>query len=72
MVAALCGSFYYGLVVKTLPPVTVQSTGCTFRVNSYSHNLQLYSGEQLDSFIYLITLTALSFSHISESMLDQK
>ncbi|XP_041938550.1 archaemetzincin-2 isoform X1 [Alosa sapidissima] len=42
-----CEAFYYGLVVKTLPPVTVQSTGCTFRVNSCSNNLQLYAGDLL-------------------------
>lgn len=42
-----CEAFYYGLVVKTLPPITVQSTGCTFRVNSYTHNLQLHAGDLL-------------------------
>ncbi|KAL2078085.1 hypothetical protein ACEWY4_025770 [Coilia grayii] len=43
-----CEAFYYGLLVKTLPPVTVQSTGCTFRVNSNTHNLQLYAGDLLN------------------------
>ncbi|XP_076856539.1 archaemetzincin-2 [Brachyhypopomus gauderio] len=42
-----CQAFYYGLVVKLLPPVTVASTNCTFRVNSNSYNLQLHAGELL-------------------------
>lgn len=48
-----CEAFYYGLVVKILPPVTVQSTGCTFRVNSHTYNLQLYAGEHLVSVTYV-------------------
>lgn len=36
-----CQAFFYGLSVKLLPAVTVAETGCSFRVNSYSHNLQI-------------------------------
>lgn len=42
-----CQAFYYGLAVKLLPPVTVASTACSFRVNSNTHNLQLHAGELL-------------------------
>lgn len=42
-----CEAFFHGLVVKTLPPVSVHSTGSSFRINSYSQNLQLYSGDLL-------------------------
>ncbi|XP_062859182.1 archaemetzincin-2 isoform X2 [Trichomycterus rosablanca] len=42
-----CEAFYHGLVVKLLQPVTVASTGCTFRVNSNTHNLQLHAGDLL-------------------------
>ena len=41
-----CQAFYYWLVVKLLPPVTVAATGCAFRVNSSSHNLQIHAGER--------------------------
>ncbi|KAK6328261.1 hypothetical protein J4Q44_G00002390 [Coregonus suidteri] len=40
-----CQAFYYGLVVKLLPPVTVAATGCAFRVNSSSRNLQIHAGD---------------------------
>uniref|UniRef100_A0A671L7D1 Archaemetzincin-2 n=1 Tax=Sinocyclocheilus anshuiensis TaxID=1608454 RepID=A0A671L7D1_9TELE len=38
-----CQAFYYGLVVKLLPLVTVASTACSFRINSNTHNLQLHA-----------------------------
>lgn len=40
-----CEAFYYGLVVKLLPAVSVEATSCTFRVNSNTNNLQLHAGE---------------------------
>lgn len=39
-----CQAFFYGLSVKLLPAVTVAKTGCSFRVNSNSHNLQILTG----------------------------
>ncbi|KAM9337029.1 archaemetzincin-2 [Symphorus nematophorus] len=42
-----CEAFFYGLSVKLLPAVTVAETGCTFRVNSNSHNLQILTGDLL-------------------------
>lgn len=49
-----CQAFFFGLSVKLLPAVTVAETGCTFRVNSNSHNLQILTGK-------LGRLTLLSF-----------
>ncbi|XP_047464123.1 archaemetzincin-2 isoform X2 [Mugil cephalus] len=40
-------AFFYGLSVKLLPSVTVSETGCSFRVNSNSHNLQILTGDLL-------------------------
>lgn len=40
-----CQVFFYGLTVKLLPAVTVAQTGCSFRVNSNSHNLQILTGK---------------------------
>lgn len=40
-----CQVFFYGLTVKLLPAVTVAQTGCTFRVNNNSHNLQILTGK---------------------------
>ncbi|XP_034050518.1 archaemetzincin-2 [Thalassophryne amazonica] len=42
-----CEAFFYGLAVKLLPAVTVAETGCTFRVNTNSHNLQILTGDLL-------------------------
>ncbi|KAK9530598.1 hypothetical protein VZT92_012089 [Zoarces viviparus] len=42
-----CQAFFYGLSVKLLPAVTVPETGCSFRVNSSSHNLQILTGDLL-------------------------
>ncbi|XP_069373987.1 archaemetzincin-2 isoform X2 [Paralichthys olivaceus] len=42
-----CQAFFYGLSVKLLPAVTVAETGCSFRVNSNSHNLQILTGDLL-------------------------
>ncbi|KAM6897152.1 archaemetzincin-2 [Xenentodon cancila] len=42
-----CQAFFYGLSVKLLPAVTVSETGCTFRVNSNTHNLQIRTGDLL-------------------------
>lgn len=42
-----CQVFFYGLTVKLLPAVTVAQTGCTFRVNNNSHNLQILTGDLL-------------------------
>nr|XP_019938612.1 PREDICTED: archaemetzincin-2 [Paralichthys olivaceus] len=42
-----CQAFFYGLSVKLLPAVTVAETGCSFRVNSSSHNLQILTGDLL-------------------------
>ncbi|XP_036394707.1 archaemetzincin-2-like isoform X1 [Megalops cyprinoides] len=43
-----CEAFYYGLVVKLLDPVTVSATGCAFRVNNSTHNLQIHAGDLLN------------------------
>lgn len=40
-----CQFFFYGLSVKLLPAVTVAETGCSFRVNRNSHNLQILTGK---------------------------
>lgn len=42
-----CRAFYHGLSVKLLPPVSVCETGCSFRINSYSQNLQILTGDLL-------------------------
>uniref|UniRef100_A0AAQ5XCH1 Archaemetzincin-2 n=2 Tax=Amphiprion ocellaris TaxID=80972 RepID=A0AAQ5XCH1_AMPOC len=42
-----CQAFFYGLSVKLLPAVTVSETGCSFRVNSNSNNLQILTGDLL-------------------------
>lgn len=42
-----CQAFFYGLSVKLLPAVTVSETGCAFRINSNSHNLQILTGDLL-------------------------
>ncbi|KAI3365596.1 hypothetical protein L3Q82_010677 [Scortum barcoo] len=42
-----CQAFFNGLSVKLLPAVTVVDTGCSFRVNSNSHNLQILTGDLL-------------------------
>lgn len=39
-----CEAFYYGLMVKILDPVPVSQTACAFRVNEYTHNLQIHAG----------------------------
>ncbi|KAJ8246410.1 hypothetical protein GJAV_G00267430 [Gymnothorax javanicus] len=43
-----CEAFYYGLTVKFLDPVTVAATGCAFRVNDNTHNLQIHAGDLLN------------------------
>uniref|UniRef100_A0A3Q3EWH8 Archaemetzincin-2 n=1 Tax=Labrus bergylta TaxID=56723 RepID=A0A3Q3EWH8_9LABR len=40
-------AFFYGLSVTLLPAVTVAETGCSFRVNSNSNNLQILTGDLL-------------------------
>ncbi|XP_074477219.1 archaemetzincin-2 [Sebastes fasciatus] len=42
-----CQTFFCGLSVKLLPAVTVAETGCSFRVNFSSHNLQILTGDLL-------------------------
>ncbi|XP_008436028.1 archaemetzincin-2 isoform X2 [Poecilia reticulata] len=42
-----CQAFFCGLSVKLLPAVGVSETGCSFRVNSSSHNLQILTGDLL-------------------------
>lgn len=46
-----CQAFFCGLSVKLLPAVSVSETGCSFRVNSSSHNLQILTGNS-DIFLY--------------------
>ncbi|XP_066469866.1 archaemetzincin-2 isoform X2 [Tiliqua scincoides] len=43
-----CEAFYYGLTVRILGPVPVSHTGCAFRVNEYTHNLQIQAGHLLN------------------------
>ncbi|XP_032653091.1 archaemetzincin-2 isoform X2 [Chelonoidis abingdonii] len=45
-----CEAFYYGLSVKILEPVPVSHTGCAFRVNEYTCNLQIHAGMGIFSF----------------------
>lgn len=40
-----CKAFFHGLTVSLLPPVTVAETGCSFRINSNSYNLQILTGD---------------------------
>ncbi|MBN3300597.1 AMZ2 protein, partial [Amia calva] len=42
-----CEAFYYGLAVKVLEPVPVSATGCAFRVNDSTRNLQIHAGDLL-------------------------
>ncbi|XP_057681802.1 arylsulfatase G-like isoform X2 [Corythoichthys intestinalis] len=42
-----CQAFFYGLPVRWLPAVTVAQTGCSFRINHGSQNLQLLTGDLL-------------------------
>lgn len=49
-----CQAFFYGLSVKFLPAVTVAETGCSFRVNSNSHNLQILTGKIMRPSLYII------------------
>ncbi|KAM3592109.1 uncharacterized protein V6R79_012702 [Siganus canaliculatus] len=42
-----CQAFFHGLSVKLLPPVAISETGCSVRVNSNSHNLQVLTGDLL-------------------------
>ncbi|XP_058026395.1 archaemetzincin-2 isoform X1 [Ahaetulla prasina] len=39
-----CEAFYYGLTVRILDPTPVSHTGCAFRINEYTHNLQIHAG----------------------------
>uniref|UniRef100_A0A670I332 Archaemetzincin-2 n=1 Tax=Podarcis muralis TaxID=64176 RepID=A0A670I332_PODMU len=42
-----CEAFYYGLIVRILGPVPVSHTGCPFRINENTHNLQIHAGHFL-------------------------
>ncbi|XP_036195759.1 archaemetzincin-2 isoform X2 [Myotis myotis] len=42
-----CEAFFYGLTVKLLEPVPVSATGCAFRVNDSTKNLQIHAGHIL-------------------------
>ncbi|XP_028569086.2 archaemetzincin-2 isoform X1 [Podarcis muralis] len=42
-----CEAFYYGLIVRILGPVPVSHTGCPFRINENTHNLQIHAGHLL-------------------------
>lgn len=46
-----CQVFFSGLSVKLLPPVTVAETGCSFRVNYNSQNLQILTGKLFIAFV---------------------
>uniref|UniRef100_A0A8D0BZD0 Archaemetzincin-2 n=1 Tax=Salvator merianae TaxID=96440 RepID=A0A8D0BZD0_SALMN len=43
-----CEAFFCGLPVKILKPVPVSHTGCAFRVNECTHNLQIHAGHLLN------------------------
>ncbi|XP_007421676.2 archaemetzincin-2 isoform X1 [Python bivittatus] len=43
-----CEAFYYGLTVRILDPMPVSHTGCAFRINEYTHNLQIHAGYLLN------------------------
>ncbi|XP_053231350.1 archaemetzincin-2 isoform X3 [Podarcis raffonei] len=45
-----CEAFYYGLIVRILGPVPVSHTGCPFRINENTHNLQIHAGMGIFSF----------------------
>lgn len=42
-----CRAFFHGLTVTLLPTVTVAETGCSFRINTNSYNLQILTGDLL-------------------------
>ncbi|KAL8163525.1 UNVERIFIED_CONTAM: Archaemetzincin-2 [Gekko kuhli] len=42
-----CEAFYNGLTVRILEPEPVLHTNCAFRVNEYTHNLQIHAGHLL-------------------------
>ncbi|XP_048347773.1 archaemetzincin-2 [Sphaerodactylus townsendi] len=42
-----CEAFYSGLTVRILGPEPVSQTNCAFRVNEYTHNLQIHAGHLL-------------------------
>ncbi|XP_029455183.1 archaemetzincin-2 isoform X2 [Rhinatrema bivittatum] len=42
-----CEAFYFGLAVKILEPIPVSNTGCAFRVNDHTQNLQIHAEDLL-------------------------
>ncbi|XP_015665857.1 archaemetzincin-2 isoform X2 [Protobothrops mucrosquamatus] len=43
-----CEAFYYSLTVRILDPMPVSHTGCAFRINEYTQNLQIHAGYLLN------------------------
>ncbi|KAK9407068.1 archaemetzincin-2 [Crotalus adamanteus] len=43
-----CEAFYYNLTVRILDPMPVSHTGCAFRINEYTQNLQIHAGYLLN------------------------
>ncbi|CAH2291966.1 archaemetzincin-2 isoform X1 [Pelobates cultripes] len=42
-----CQAFFYGLPVKIQGPIPVSDTGCAFRINDMTQNLQIHAGDLL-------------------------
>ncbi|OCT63148.1 archaemetzincin-2 isoform X2 [Xenopus laevis] len=42
-----CQAFFFGLPVQIQGPVLISATGCAFRVNEHSQNLQIHAGDVL-------------------------
>ncbi|XP_073463208.1 archaemetzincin-2-like isoform X5 [Aquarana catesbeiana] len=42
-----CQAFFHGLPVKVQGPISISQTGCRFRVNDSTHNLQIHAGDLL-------------------------
>ncbi|XP_063816924.1 archaemetzincin-2 isoform X2 [Pseudophryne corroboree] len=63
-----CQAFFYGLPVKVRGPVRIADTGCAFRVNDSTHNLQIHAGDLLK---YLKTIKpADAFCIVGATMVD--
>ncbi|XP_075034162.1 archaemetzincin-2 isoform X1 [Mixophyes fleayi] len=63
-----CQAFFHGLPVKVQGPVPIADTGCTFRVNDSTHNLQVHAGDLLR---YLKTIKpADAFCIVGATMID--
>ncbi|KAM4664016.1 archaemetzincin-2 [Discoglossus pictus] len=43
-----CQAFFYGLSVKVQGPIPISDTGCSFRINKSTKNLQVHAGDLIE------------------------